>query len=99
MAVTEVQLLKLRARSLKSTLENASEKQKQGQVNIQLAQDFNKLIEDVTAAFPQIVSALPQPIDCAGPFMQMGVTSLTYLDLEVYADRLLAALELVAPDA
>lgn len=88
-------LLKARVRSLKSTLQNASSKEKSNSAGTALAMNFNKIVEDTAKVYPDLKDSLPASITSDGPFSHMGVSDVTYLDLEVFADQLIAMLDVM----
>ena len=92
---SKVELLRARARSFKSTLQNASPKEKEGPAGTALAKNFNKIIEETGETYPDLKDSLPGKITWLGPFARMGKCDVSYLDLEVLADQLLAMLDLV----
>lgn len=92
---TRVEILRARARSFKSTLQNASSKEKEGHAGTALVQNFNKIIDETGLTYPDLKESLPEYITIDGIFAHMGKSDVTYLDLEVLADQLLAMLDLV----
>lgn len=92
---SRIDLLRARARSFKSTLQKATAKEKEGPAGTALAENFNKIVQEAGNAFPDLKDSLPAPITSRGPFARMGKSDVSYLDLEVMADQLLAMLDLV----
>lgn len=95
MALAKLQLFKVRIKSFKSTLENASEKTKKGRASITLTENFNSLIEEIGKAYPDIKPALPKKIKATGPFARVGASDANYVDLEVYAEQVIGILDLL----
>ena len=92
---SKTDILRARARSFKSTLHNATAKEKEGPAGTALAENFNKIVEETVQTFPDLKESLPARITSRGPFARMGKSDVSYLDLEVMADQLLAMLDLV----
>ena len=92
---TKSELLKARTRSIKSTLRDATQEQKKGHAGISLAENFNKILRDIAEMHPDLASSLPSEITWKGPFAQMRMSDVSYLDLEVMVDQVLALLDLM----
>lgn len=95
---SKTDLLRARARSFKSTLQNASAKEKEGPTGTALAENFNKILQEAGNTFPDLKDSLPASITSRGPFARMGKSDASYLDLEIMADQLLSLLDLVDDD-
>ncbi len=95
MKVRKIDIFKTKARSIKATLENASEKARQGRAGIGLAENFNQLLKEVSEEFPDLKDSLPKPISSKGPFARAGVSDSSYLDLEIFSEQVLSLLDLV----
>jgi hypothetical protein len=95
MPIDSIDLLKARLNSIKATLERASEKQKGGPAGTALAENFNRILEEVGTAFPELKSALPARITSLGPLARVGSSDVSYLDLEVFAEQVLSLLQFV----
>lgn len=95
MPIDQLDMLKVRVSSLKTILERASEKQKGGPAGRPLAENFNKILQEVEIAFPDLKPALPAPITSRGPFADMGASDATYLEVEIFAEQVLSLLALV----
>ena len=91
---SKIEILRARARSFKSTLQNASVKEKEGLAGTALAENFNKIVEETAQTYPDLKESLPARITSRSPFARMGKSDVSYLDLEVLADQLLAMLDL-----
>ena len=91
---TKNEILRAKVRSLKTTLKSATPDQKKGFIGIEMAKNFNKILEEVSIEHPSLGDALPAQLTWKGPFAQMGQSDTSYLDLEIYADQLLALLDL-----
>ena len=95
MVLVQPQLLKARVASFKSTLENASDRLKEGRVSTPLALEFNKIRNEVAQAFPDVEAALPAAISSSPPHRRLGQSDVNYLDLEIYAEQLLSIIALL----
>ena len=95
MPIDPVDLMRARLNSLKTTLERASEKQKNGPAGKALAENFNAILQEIETAFPDLKSSLPARITARGPFAHMGAADVSYLDLEVFAEQALSLLQFV----
>lgn len=92
------QLLKIRVKAFRSTLHNASESSKKNHVTTMLAEEFNRLVTDAGATFPDIKTALPSLIQHNPQFRMMGISGATYLDLEIMAEQVLGLLDAMEPN-
>jgi hypothetical protein len=95
MTISKLELLKTRVKSIKATLERASEKQKSGPAGMAIADNFNTLLDEIEAACPDLKGSLPSRITPSRHFAHLGVSNISYLDLEVFADQALSLLELI----
>ena len=95
MPIDPVDLLRARLTSLKTTLERASEKQKNGPAGKALAENFNTILQEIETTFPDLKSSLPARVTSHGPFADKGAADVSYLDLEVFAEQTLSLLQLV----
>ncbi|MDA0813825.1 MAG: hypothetical protein O3C21_15720 [Verrucomicrobia bacterium] len=92
---TNIEILRAKARSFKSTLRSATPEEKKGHAGIGLAENFNRILADVGEAHPDLKDSLPAPLTLKGAFSEVGKSDTSYLDLEILADQLLALLDLV----
>ena len=95
MSLDPIDLVRARLHSIKTILERASEKQKNGPIGAGLADNFNAILREVETLFPQLKQALPALISTRGAFSSMGLAGASYLDLEVFAEQVLSLLEVV----
>ena len=91
----KVDVLRAKLRAIRSTLERTPSQEKQNQAGIDLANNFNEMLTQVGSLLPELKEELPKPIS-AGIFAHMGKANVTYLDLEVLAEQVLALLDLAA---
>ena len=92
---TKKEILKAKIRAFKTTLQNATPKQKEGRLSIQLAKNFNGLIVEVGENFSDIKEDMPEEITWTGHFARLDSSDVTYLDVEILADQILALLDLL----
>jgi hypothetical protein len=94
MPLNKLQMLKIHAQSFVETLSRASDKQKQLHATIDIAQDFNRMLSEIATELPDTKDHLPKPIALNTTPMR-GITTSTYLDLEIWASRVVKILESV----
>lgn len=92
---TPSQVMKVKAQAIKRTLEKASDKAKTSHVTNPLAAQFNELVEDIGKHYPAIRSGLPKKIESTTDFSIMGMSDVSYLDLEIFCEQVINLLELV----
>lgn len=95
MPISKLQLLKTRVKALKSTLESATSSERKSHASTATTDHLNKIIDETTAAFPDIASSLPDKTHAKGPGRKMGISDQTFLDIEIATDQVLALLELI----
>jgi len=78
--------------AFEKTLEKLDNKTKAEHVPIQLAKNFNKLLDEIKTDSPDAASELPTPIALNGDFADLGVTDLSYVALEIMVGQVLAVL-------
>jgi len=91
----KIEIIEAQLRSFKSTLEKATDKQKEGLVTIALAENFNRMVEQTIQLFPELKDHLPQKIESATSMKRRaGVSDVNYLDLEILTDQVFSLIQL-----
>lgn len=91
-----VTILRARAQSIKSVLERIPPAQKQGNIAIATAQEFNDVVKQLGEAFPELSPALPKPILATTSLRHAQKADVSYVDLEIFTEQVLALLQLAA---
>jgi hypothetical protein len=85
----KLDLVMLKVNSIRRALKDAANDRKAVHVSVQMAENFNGLLAATAELVPHLQSELPAKIMTAtGPFIRMGSTTLTYLELEAYLNQL-----------
>ncbi len=96
MAVSKLNLLKTRVKSIKSTIESATPNERKNHASVQTMELVNKLIADTAEQFPDLASSLPDPLKNVGPgASMMGVSDHSYMDIDICVDQVLSLLDLM----
>ena len=88
-------LLRAKVASLKAILSNAPPHGKADHVTTGQAAEFNKMLKELASEYPQVASSLPAEIRSTTPFARLGVSDATLVDLAIYADQILAILDVL----
>jgi hypothetical protein len=68
----------------------------QGQLSIQIADQFNPVVENVKKEYPDAAPHLPQPITWTGIAAQdMQIADITFIDFEMLLNQVLAVLDVL----
>ncbi len=82
--------------AFKNTLEGKSAKEKEKHISIQIAAQFNSIVDNIKKEFPDAASHLPQPITWNGiAAMDMQIADITFLDFEMLLNQMLGILEVI----
>src|SRR5947199_271239 len=93
---TSLEFLKARVQAIKHTLEGKSGKEKDGRVSIQIAQQFNSVVDNIKKEFSNAAPQLPQPITTKGiGSHDMQIADITFLDFEMLLNQVLGTLEVL----
>ena len=87
--------LKANVQAYKHTLDGKSSKEKASLVSIQIAQQFNAIVDQIKKEAPDTAPHLPKPVTWVGPFARMQHADVTFLDLEMMINQVLAVLDVV----
>ena len=99
MALSTLQILRTTLESFRTTLQGAGSGRKDGQVSVQVAREFNTIVERVRELLPEVVDGLPKRVLIKGPMTNMGLAPIKYLDLEMLVDQVLAMIQLAESQA
>lgn len=92
---TTLDFLKAKVQAYKHTLEGKTGKEKDGRVSIQIAQQFNAIIDEIKKESTEAAPHLPHPVTWNSPFAQTGLSDVKYLDLEMMLNQVLAILDVI----
>jgi hypothetical protein len=93
---TTLDFLKAKVQAYKHTLESKSGKEKEKHLAIHVAEEFNRILEEIKKESPEAAPHLPQPITWTSVFARdLKVADVTYLDLEMVINQVLAVLDVV----
>lgn len=92
--IDKVAILRAKAQSIKSVLEKIPPTQKQENIAVALAHDFNDIVKEIGEAFPELASSLPKPIHATTSMKILRKADVSYLDLEIFTEQILTLLQL-----
>ena len=95
MSVPKKEIFIVKLRSIKSTVEKASDTQKKEHIAIHLGESFNSLISEIAQEYPDLKDSLPKPFTSTGMFRRLEKMEVNYLDLEIETETVLSLLNLV----
>lgn len=88
--------LKAKVQAYKHTLEGKSGTEKERHVAIHVAEEFNRILEEIKKESPEAAPHLPRSITWTSVFADdMKVADVTYLDLEMLINEVLAVLDVI----
>jgi hypothetical protein len=77
---------------LKQTPESA----KKNHVTVPIAEEFNRLLEEVATGFPEVADALPKKIPATGRDARtFGIAGVMLVELEILSEQLIGILDLL----
>lgn len=93
---TTLDFLKAKLQAYKHTLDGKSGKEKERHVAIHVAEEFNGILEAIKKESPEAAPHLPKPITWTSVFAHdMKVADVTYLDLEMLINQVIAVLDVI----
>ena len=93
---TPLDFVRAKVLAYKNTLDGRSTKEKEKQVAIPIAQEFNAFLEEIKKAFPEDASHLPQPITWEGMAAHdFRMSDVRFLELEMLLNQVLAVLDVL----
>lgn len=92
---TTLDFLRANVQAFKHTLDGKSTKEKGGLVSIQIAQQFNAIVDQIKREVPDAAPHMPQPITWTGPFERLQQSDVAFLDFEMMLNQVLAVLDVV----
>lgn len=95
MTVSKKDIFFVKLKSIKSTIEKASDAQKKEHIAIHLGESFNTLITEIAQEYPELKDCLPKPFTSTGVFQRMKKMEVNYLDLEIATETVISILNLV----
>src|SRR5207249_3920083 len=80
--------------AFKNTLDGKSPKEKEKHISIQIAEQFNSIVDNIKKEHPDAASHVPQPITMKGiASRDMQIADINFLDFEMLLNQVLAVLE------
>ncbi|MBU1101953.1 MAG: hypothetical protein KKA84_16270 [Bacteroidetes bacterium] len=95
MTISKKTIYLAKLNSIKSVVEKATDKQKQDMVGTILADEFNKLLSEISGEYPDIKDSLPAKITSNGPYSMMYKADSNYIDFEIFTETVISLLNLV----
>ena len=95
MDISKKSIFLAKLNSIKSIIEKATDKQKQGLIGINLANEFNKLLKELSEEYPELKNSLPANINSNGHFSLMQKADTNYIDLEIFTETVISLLNLI----
>lgn len=92
---TTLDFVKAKVQACKHTLDSKSDKEKDGRVSIQIAQQFNAIIDEIKKEASEVAPHLPQHIEWNSPFARVQQADVTFLDLEMMLNQVIAVLDVI----
>jgi hypothetical protein len=93
---TTLDFLRAKVLAYKNTLDSRSGKDKEQRVGIQIAEEFNAVLEEIRKESPDAAAHLPKPIACKGVFARdLRLSDIKFLELEMILNQVLAILDLL----
>ncbi len=82
--------------AFKNTLEGKSAKEKEKHISIQIAQQFNGIVDNIKKEHPEAEPHLPKAVTWKGIAAQdMQIADIRFLDFEMLVNQVLATLEVI----
>lgn len=93
---TTLDFLRARVQAYKSTLDGKSSQEKEKHVSIQIAEEFNLILEEIKKEAADAAPHLPKPITWQSIFARdMRVADVRFLELEMMLNQVLAVLDVL----
>ena len=82
--------------AFKNSLEGKSSKEKENHISIQIAEQFNEVVESIKKEHPEAAPHLPKPITMKGIAAQdMQIADIRFLDFELLLNQVLATMDVI----
>ena len=92
----QLPFLRAKVQAIKTVLDKASAKERESRVATHLAQQFNDVLKEIGAAYPDAAPHLPKPIPSSVSLLRRnGLSDVSYMDLMVFAEQVLNVLSVV----
>lgn len=93
---TQMDFVRAKVQAYKHTLDGKTAKEKSGKVSVHVAEQFNLIVADIKKECPEAAPHLPRPITWSkGGGVTFLVTPVSFLELEMMLDQVLAVLDLL----
>ena len=95
---TQLEFIKAKVSAYKATLTPKTHKEKEGRISIQMAQQVNAFVEEIKKEAHEAATHLPQPIGWDSPFARVAQAEVSFLELEMMLNQILAVLDVLRED-
>lgn len=95
MTMDKLDLFRMKADSFRRVLSQAPQQAKKNHVTIPMSEEFNRLLDEMAAAFPDIAEALPRKITAESDARIAGYADVKLLELEILSEQLVGILDLL----
>lgn len=89
MPPTALDIAKSDIEAYKTTLSNASQKQRDSNISVATAKEFNDLLKRIAEAVPEMAPNLPKPVLSESATKLLPVTAFKFTELELVVQRVL----------
>ncbi|MBI3461637.1 MAG: hypothetical protein HY000_01050 [Planctomycetes bacterium] len=95
LALDNLDVLKLKADSFRRVLNQTPQLAKKNHVTMPISDEFNRLLDEVATAFPDVAEALPKKITAVSPARLAGYADVKLMELEILSEQLVGLLDLL----
>jgi hypothetical protein len=95
MTLDKLDLLKMKADGFRRVLNQTPQQTKKNRVTIPTSEEFNRLLDEVATAFPDIAEALPKKITAVSDARIAGCADVKLVELEILSEQLVGILDLL----
>jgi len=80
------------------TLQDEGPGRASGHVSTTLAENYNRLLDDIVATVPDLEGSLPSKIGSSTPFATLGASDASFVDLKVFLNQVVDLLDAVSDE-
>jgi len=95
MEPTKVQLLKVRLQGFKKALDAASENLKRDNISMDVANNFNTILDEITENYPSVKDSLPKRVQARRFVRREGKANICFLDLTIFVEQVIGILDIL----
>jgi hypothetical protein len=95
MALDILDLLRMKADSFRRVLNQTPQQAKKNHVTIPMSEEFNRLLDEVATASPDVAGALPKKITAVSDARIAGYADVKLVELEILSEQLVGILDLL----